>query len=93
MARRFPQAKMTSIWPPAKYKPSQILIFAAAPLILLMGSQACAPHFWLIKHWFSASTFVVKIATFTKPETVLCYFKRLLRMMENNTLKVNLNKY
>jgi hypothetical protein len=24
---------------------------------------------WLIKHWFSASTFVVKIATFAKPET------------------------
>jgi len=27
-------------------------------------------HLWLIKHWFSASTFVVKIATFAKPETV-----------------------
>jgi len=26
-------------------------------------------HLWLIKHWFSASTFVVKIATFAKPET------------------------
>ncbi|AMS25945.1 hypothetical protein AEM51_01880 [Bacteroidetes bacterium UKL13-3] len=25
---------------------------------------------WLIKHWFSASTFVVKIATFAKPENV-----------------------
>jgi hypothetical protein len=25
---------------------------------------------WLIKHSFSASTFVVKIATFAKPETV-----------------------
>jgi hypothetical protein len=25
-------------------------------------------HWWLIKHWFSASTFVVKIATFAKPE-------------------------
>jgi hypothetical protein len=25
---------------------------------------------WLIKYWFSASTFVVKIATFAKPETV-----------------------
>jgi len=24
---------------------------------------------WLIKVWFSASTFVVKIATFAKPET------------------------
>jgi hypothetical protein len=29
-------------------------------------------HLWLIKHWFSASTFVVKIATFAKPETVSC---------------------
>jgi pyrroloquinoline quinone (PQQ) biosynthesis protein C len=27
-------------------------------------------HLWLIEHWFSASTFVVKIATFAKPETV-----------------------
>jgi hypothetical protein len=29
-------------------------------------------HLWLIKVWFSASTFVVKIATFAKPETVRC---------------------
>uniref|UniRef100_UPI00188F2F5D HAD domain-containing protein n=1 Tax=Pararhodonellum marinum TaxID=2755358 RepID=UPI00188F2F5D len=27
-------------------------------------------HLWLIKVWFSASTFVVNIATFAKPETV-----------------------
>jgi hypothetical protein len=27
-------------------------------------------HLWLIKHWFSASTFVLKIATFAKPEKV-----------------------
>ena len=39
-------------------------------------------HLWLIKVWFSASTFVVKIATFAKPETVMgkleinpCIFK------------------
>jgi hypothetical protein len=25
---------------------------------------------WENRHWFSASTFVVKIATFAKPETV-----------------------
>jgi hypothetical protein len=31
-------------------------------------------HFWLIKVWFSASTFVVKNATFAKPENVVCYF-------------------
>jgi len=24
-------------------------------------------HFWLIKHWFSASTFVVKIRIIAKP--------------------------
>jgi hypothetical protein len=28
-------------------------------------------HLWLIKVWFSASTFAVKIATFAKPETVM----------------------
>jgi hypothetical protein len=27
---------------------------------------------WLIKVWFYASTFVVKIATFAKPENVVC---------------------
>jgi hypothetical protein len=27
-------------------------------------------HLWVIKHWFSALTFVVKIATFAKPENV-----------------------
>jgi hypothetical protein len=27
-------------------------------------------HLWLIEVWFSASTFVVKIATFAKPENV-----------------------
>jgi hypothetical protein len=31
-------------------------------------------HLWLIKHWFSESTFVVKIATFAKPETVKIIF-------------------
>ena len=31
-------------------------------------------HLWLIKVWFSASTFVVKIATFAKPETVVGNF-------------------
>jgi hypothetical protein len=27
-------------------------------------------HLWLIKVWFSATTFVVQIATFAKPENV-----------------------
>jgi hypothetical protein len=34
-------------------------------------------HLWLIKVWFSASTFVVKIATFAKPETVMSKRLRL----------------
>jgi hypothetical protein len=33
-------------------------------------------HLWIIKVWFSASTFVVKIATFAKPETVMGKFKK-----------------
>jgi hypothetical protein len=31
---------------------------------------------WLIKVWFSASTFVVKVATFAKPENVSTHPKR-----------------
>ena len=38
---------------------------------------------WLIKVWFSASTFVVKIATFAKPETVSS--KRLTTIMKRQT--------
>jgi hypothetical protein len=30
---------------------------------------------WLNKHWFSASTFVVKIATFAKRQNVTCKLK------------------
>jgi len=33
-------------------------------------------HLWLIQVWFSASTFVVKIATFAKPETVTTNAKK-----------------
>jgi hypothetical protein len=36
--------------------------------------SASQTHLWLIKVWFSASTFVVKIATFAKPETVVQHF-------------------
>ena len=36
-------------------------------------------HLWLIKVWFSASTFVVKIATFAKPENVIGKFKKRQR--------------
>jgi hypothetical protein len=35
---------------------------------------------WLIKVWFSASTFVVKIATFAKPETVIIHFSLFLQV-------------
>ncbi|MBK9936313.1 MAG: hypothetical protein IPP61_15785 [Cytophagaceae bacterium] len=34
--------------------------------------SATQTHLWLIKVWFSASTFVVKIATFAKPGYVSC---------------------
>ncbi len=39
--------------------------------------QFSAPqtHFWLMKHWFFATPFVVKIATFAKPENVICHFR------------------
>ena len=33
--------------------------------------RAPQTHLWLIKVWFSASTFVLKIVTFAKPETVI----------------------
>ena len=33
-------------------------------------------HLWLIKVWFSASTFVVKIATFAKPQNVVRHPKQ-----------------
>jgi len=33
---------------------------------------------WLIKHGFSASSLVVKIATFAKPETVISHFKKTI---------------
>jgi hypothetical protein len=45
-------------------------------------------HFWLIKVWFSASTFVAKIATFAKPETVIGHFKRRQKRNGNTTNKL-----
>jgi hypothetical protein len=42
---------------------------------------------WLIKVWFSASTFVVKIATFAKPETVMGKLKRESGSKQVNHLK------
>ncbi|MBK7797548.1 MAG: hypothetical protein IPJ53_00395 [Saprospiraceae bacterium] len=40
-------------------------------------------HLWLIKVWFYASTFVVKIATFAKPETVSTHPKKPTRPTTN----------
>ena len=40
-------------------------------------------HLWLIKVWFSASTLVVKIATFAKPENVSGKLKQTLISNEN----------
>jgi len=40
--------------------------------------QCSADTFVVNQIWFSASTFVVKIATFAKPETVGCYTTRPL---------------
>jgi len=37
---------------------------------------ASQTHLWLIKVWFYASTFVVKIATFAKPENVVSNGKK-----------------
>jgi hypothetical protein len=34
------------------------------------GVSSPQSHLWLIKDWFSASSFVVKIATFAKPQNV-----------------------
>jgi hypothetical protein len=42
-------------------------------------------HLWLIKHWFSASTFVVKIATFAKPENISCDFTHILTSVSQRT--------
>jgi hypothetical protein len=36
-------------------------------------------HWWLIKVLFSASIFVVKIATFAKPETVTTNVKNIVK--------------
>jgi len=41
---------------------------------------------WLIKHWFSASTFVVKIATFAKPQNV-CDLNQANRKVGKNAVK------
>ncbi|MFN4813491.1 MAG: FMN-binding negative transcriptional regulator, partial [Bacteroidota bacterium] len=48
---------------------------------------------WLIKIWFSASTFVVIIATFANPVTVSGYFDRPENLKQNQKMyipKVNL---
>jgi hypothetical protein len=44
-------------------------------------------HLWLIKVWCSASTFVVKIATFAKPENVSTHPKKPTRPTINEQKK------
>jgi hypothetical protein len=43
---------------------------------------------WLIKHWFSASAFVVKIATFAKPQNVIANFKMTHYTTENYRIEI-----
>ncbi len=50
-------------------------------------------HLWLIKVWFSASTFVVKIATFAKPENVMRQAKSRPYIIKNTTEKENNNGF
>jgi hypothetical protein len=42
--------------------------------------QCSADTFVVNQNWFSASTFVVKIATFAKPENVMGKFKTTIRL-------------
>jgi hypothetical protein len=46
------------------------------------GFSAPQTHLWLIKVWFSVSTFVVKIATFAKPETVSGHCKKTFKQQK-----------
>jgi hypothetical protein len=43
-------------------------------------------HLWLIELWFSASAFVVKIATFAKPKNVIGKFNK---QTNNNKYLIN----
>jgi hypothetical protein len=42
---------------------------------------------WLIKVWFSASTFVVKIATFAKPQTIVRHDKATRNIIWTTSIK------
>jgi len=42
-----------------------------AKVAVQCSSATAETHLWLIKVWFSASTFAVKIPTFSKPETAM----------------------
>jgi hypothetical protein len=44
-------------------------------------------HLWLIKVWFPASTFVVKIATFAKPENVVLNYKATRYIIWTTSIK------
>jgi len=48
--------------------------------------SASQTHLWLIKVWFYASTFLVKIATFAKPQTA-CELNQANRKVGKNAVK------
>jgi hypothetical protein len=52
--------------------------------------RAPQTHLWLIKVWFSASTFLVQIATFAKPENVVRHYKEKHRNNEKDKIR-NIN--
>jgi len=51
-------------------KPNSYQRFSSTGVWQKWRFSAPLTHLWLIKVWFSASTFVVKIATFAKRQTV-----------------------
>jgi hypothetical protein len=50
--------------------------------------QCSADTFVVNQNWFSASTFVVKIATFAKPENVTCYVRKTTGILTTTKLNV-----
>jgi hypothetical protein len=52
------------------------LAFRSNTALAKVAVQCPADTFVVNQNWFSASTFVVKIATFAKPENVMGKFKK-----------------
>jgi len=57
------------------------------PACLLSAPQT---HLWLIKHWLSASSFVVKIANFLQLQTVMCDLYNPVQHLDNYQYLVTL---